>query len=132
MPWNRDMPAVYVRLEGLGEALADWPERWTEMEDLLFACAAVVFSETARGDTARLALLKALGAQRFEHLAGLLAFIRTAHYWTMLHPDIEIEEDMRTLMRDHTELARLLLGDPEAHRCDMAQNYSMSYCRYAS
>jgi hypothetical protein len=113
------MPVVYERLEGLAEPLADWPAPWTEMEDLFFACAAVVFSEPARGETARLALLKALGAQRFEYLAGLLAFIRTAHYWTMLHPDIETEQDMRTLMRDHAELARLLLEDPEADRCDM-------------
>jgi signal transduction histidine kinase len=118
-PWHRDMPVVYERLEGLAEPLADWPAPWTEMEDLFFACAAVVFSEPARGETARLALLKALGAQRFEYLAGLLAFIRTAHYWTMLHPDIETEQDMRTLMRDHAELARLLLEDPEADRCDM-------------
>jgi signal transduction histidine kinase/CheY-like chemotaxis protein len=118
-PWHRDMPVVYERLEGLAEPLADWPAPWTEMEDLFFACTAVVFSEPARGETARLALLKALGAQRFEYLAGLLAFIRTAHYWTMLHPDIETEQDMRTLMRDHAELARLLLEDPEADRCDM-------------
>jgi signal transduction histidine kinase/ActR/RegA family two-component response regulator len=117
-PWNRDMSSLYARLEGL-IPLADWPEPWTEMEDLLFACAAVVFSEPARGETARLALLKALGAHRFEYLAGLLAFIRTAHYWTMLHPEIETEEDMRTLMRDHAELARLLIEDPEADRCEM-------------
>jgi signal transduction histidine kinase/ActR/RegA family two-component response regulator len=118
-PWNRDMPSVYARLEGLTEPLAAWPEPWTEMEDLIFACAAVVFSEPARGETARLALLKALGAHRFEYLAGLLAFIRTAHYWTMLHPEIETEEDMRTLLRDHAELARLLVEDPEADRCEM-------------
>jgi hypothetical protein len=113
------MPAVYERLEGVAEPLADWPEPWTEMEDLLFTCAAVVFSEPAHSEAARLALLKALGAQRFEYLAGLLAFIRTAHYWTMLHPDIETEEDMRTLMRDHAELTRLLLEDLEAERGDM-------------
>jgi hypothetical protein len=27
MPWNRDMPAVYERLEGVAEPLADWPDR---------------------------------------------------------------------------------------------------------
>jgi signal transduction histidine kinase len=118
-PWNRDMASLYARLEGLAEPLADWPEPWTEMEDLLFACAAVVFGEPARRETTRLALLKALGAHRFEYLAELLAFIRTAHYWTMLHPEIETEEDMRTLMRDHAELARLLVEDPEADRCEM-------------
>jgi signal transduction histidine kinase/ActR/RegA family two-component response regulator len=118
-PWNRDMALVYARLEGLKEPLANWPEPRTEMEDLIFACAAVVFAEPARGETARLALLNALGARHFEYLTGCLAFIRTAHYWTMLHPEIETEDDMRILMRDHAELARLLIEDPEADRCEM-------------
>ena len=120
-PWNRDMPSVYARLEGLREPLANWPEPRTEMEDLLFACSAVVFTEPARGEVARLALLKALGPRHFEYLIGCLAFIRTAHYWTMLHPEIETEEDMRILMRDHAELARLLMEDPEADRCEMGE-----------
>jgi signal transduction histidine kinase len=68
---------------------------------------------------ARLALLKALGPRHFEYLIGCLAFIRTAHYWTILHPEIETEEDMRILIRDHAELARLLMEDPEADRCEM-------------
>ena len=119
-PWNRDMTSVYARLEGLTEPLANWPEPRTEMEDLIFACSAMVFTEPARGEVARLALLKALGPRHFEYLIGCLAFIRTAHYWTMLHPDIETEEDMRILMRDHSELARLLMEDPEADRCEMS------------
>ena len=118
-PWNRDMALVYARLEGLKEPLANWPEPRTEMEDLIFACAAVVFAEPARGETARLALLNALGPRNFEYLSGCLAFIRTAHYWTMLHPEIETEDDMRILMQDHAELARLLIEDPEADRCEM-------------
>ena len=78
-----------------------------------------VFAEPARGESARLALVHALGPRHFEYLIGCLAFIRTAHYWTMLHPEIESEEDMRTLIQDHEELARLLIEDPEADRCEM-------------
>lgn len=118
-PWNREMAEVYARLQGLKEPSASWPEPGTEMEDAIFACATVVFSEPARGDVARLALLSTLGPRNFEYLIGCLAFIRTAHYWTMLHPEIETEEDMRILMRDHAELARLLIEDPEADRCEM-------------
>ena len=118
-PWSRDMSSVYRHLQGLQEPLANWPEPWTEMEDLLFASAAMIFSEPARSETARLALLQALGNYRFEYLAGLLAFIRTAHYWTMIHPEIDTEDDMRALMQDHAELARLLIEDPEADRCEM-------------
>ena len=45
---------------------------------------------------------------------GLLAFIRTAHHWTVLHPDIAMEEDVRELLTQNQELASLLLDDPEA------------------
>src|SRR6185437_5167508 len=117
-PWQRDMPTIYTRLGGLAEPLS-WPAPSSEMEDLMFACAAVVFTEPARGEAARLALLKALGPGQFEYLIAFLAFVRTAHYWTMLHPEIENEEDMRILLRDHEDLARLLMEDSEADRCEM-------------
>lgn len=113
------MPSVYARLEALSKPLFVWPEPNTELEELIFTCAAVVFAEPARGDSARCALLETSGPACFECLAGLLAFIRTAHYWTMLHPEIETEEDMRRLLREHVELARLLIEDPEADRCEM-------------
>jgi two-component sensor histidine kinase len=50
---------------------------------------------------------------------GLLAFIRTAHYWTVLHPELSFEEDVRDLLKVNEELARLLLEDQEGARCDM-------------
>ena len=80
-----------------------------------------MFVEPARSERARRALIHALGARRFEFFGGCLAFIRTAHYWTMLHPEIETEDDMQILMRGHEELARLLLEDPEADRCEMGE-----------
>jgi two-component sensor histidine kinase len=52
-------------------------------------------------------------------LLGFLAFIRTAHYWTVLHPDLAVEEDIQPLLAASAELARLLLDDAEASRCDM-------------
>ena len=97
------------------------PAAGSELEDAIFACAAVIFVEPARSERARRAVLQALGARQFEFFGGCLAFIRTAHYWTMLHPEIESEDDMRELMRGHEELARLLLDDPEADRCEMGQ-----------
>jgi len=65
-PWDRDMLSVYARLEALKQPLVNWPETQTELEDLIFACAAVIFTEPARGESARLALVHALGARHFE------------------------------------------------------------------
>jgi hypothetical protein len=45
--------------------------------------------------------------------------------WTMLHPEIESEEDMLQLMRGHEQLAQLLLEDPEADRSDMSERTFM-------
>ena len=71
-------------------------------------------------------MLHTFGARQFELFSGLLAFIRTAHYWTMMHPEIEGGEDMQLLMRGHEELGRLLLEDPEADRCEMGERLSGS------
>ena len=120
-PWQREMDATYALLEGLTAPIETWPGAGSELEDAIFACAAVMFVEPARSERARRAVVHAVGLRRFEFFSGCLAFIRTAHYWTMLHPEIETEDDMRLLMRGHEELARLLLEDPEADRCEMSE-----------
>jgi signal transduction histidine kinase len=119
-PWNRDMTLVYGSLEG-APTIDEWPATGSRLEDEIFACAAVMFVEPARSDSARRALVRTLGPREYELFSGCLAFIRTAHYWTMLHPEIESEEDMLELMRGHEELARLLLEDPEADRSEMSE-----------
>jgi hypothetical protein len=60
-------------------------------------------------------LRSALGGKRkrLEYLLALLTFIRAAHYWTIVHPGLEIEDDVRELMSQHKELAYLLLQDPD-------------------
>jgi signal transduction histidine kinase len=120
-PWKRDMALVYASLESTPGEIALWPVPGSRTEDEIFACAAVMFVEPARSESARRALSHTLGLREFEFLCGCLAFIRTAHYWTMLHPEIESEEDMLELLRGHEELAQLLLEDPEANRSELSE-----------
>jgi signal transduction histidine kinase/CheY-like chemotaxis protein len=120
-PWMRDMTLVYVNLEAAAPRLdGRWPAAGSQLEDAIFACAAVMFVEPVRCDSARRALIRTLGQRDYEFLSGCLAFIRTAHYWTMLHPEIESEEDMLALLRGHEELAQLLMEDSEADRSEMS------------
>jgi signal transduction histidine kinase len=120
-PWQRDMAPVYEFLEGQTNPDQDWPDSGSQLEDAIFACAAVMFIEPARSERARRAVQHAVNERRFEFFSGCLAFIRTAHYWTMLHPEIEAEEDMRLLLRKHEVLARLLSEDSESDRCEMSE-----------
>jgi PAS domain-containing protein len=49
-----------------------------------------------------------------EHLNVFLAFIRTAHYWTKLHPELCFEDYINQLLTAHESLANCILNDPEA------------------
>jgi two-component sensor histidine kinase len=122
-PWQRDSDAWLTALEAVA-MVADWPAPETELEDELFAAASLLFVEGGRSERARRALRHALGGRRFEYLLGLLAFVRTAHYWTVVHPDLFPEEDVRALLEANAELARLLMDDPEAVRCDMGRLFA--------
>ncbi|MCO4754971.1 MAG: HAMP domain-containing histidine kinase, partial [Bacteriovoracaceae bacterium] len=95
-----------------------------EMETAIFGCASEVFLSPEASSQFRLALKKALGPRNFDFLMGYLAFIRTAHFWTLTHPELDHDEDMNALLKNHEELSKGLLEDPEAGRCDFGQRFS--------
>jgi two-component sensor histidine kinase len=119
-PWERGPDATSEALEA-SPLFEDWPEPESDLEDKLFSAATLVFVQGRRSDRSRAALRHVLGGRRYEHLLGLLAFIRTAHYWTVLHPHILLEEDAQQLLKVNEELTQRLLHDPEAARCDLGQ-----------
>jgi two-component sensor histidine kinase len=61
----------------------------------------------------------ALGGEKFELLVGFLTFIRSAHYWTLMHPELGLEDDLTELLRQNEELASLLSEDKEAGHLEM-------------
>jgi len=111
-PWRRQLEPIYEGLEAFKNP-TDWPVPDSDLEDWIFAASALIFVVPAKSERAQQALRQALGGKRFEYLLALLAFIRAAHYWTMVHPGLEIEDDVRELMSSEKELASLLLQDPE-------------------
>ena len=113
VPTPPEMQAVILRLErysGHGTA----PERETQLEWDLFDALTLVFLKPVGADRARLAIRHCMGGAAFEYVMALLAFIRTAHYWTETHPELSCEQDMVRLMKEHPDLGRLLMNDPEA------------------
>ncbi|MCU0894833.1 MAG: PAS domain S-box protein, partial [Rhodospirillales bacterium] len=113
-----ELDAALARLEALGEPCLPEPESGLEAD--VFAAASEVFIDPLRAEASRRALHAALGPRDLEFLLAYLAFVRTAHYWTLTHPELAPEEDVETLLRDHEELAQLLMDDPEAARCDIS------------
>ena len=111
-PWRRQLDPIYEGLMASAKPI-NWPAPDSEAEDWMFAASAVIFVEPPKSERALQALRHALGGSRLEYLLALLAFIRTAHYWTMIHPGLEIEDDVREMMSSNKELASLLLQDPD-------------------
>ena len=108
-------------LEACTTSPRDLPESDTPAEEALFACATHVFLQTPQASRSLEALRRAFDATSFEHLLLFLAFIRTAHYWTKVHPELELEDDIRELLATDEVLADCLLNDPEAQSCETTQ-----------
>ena len=67
-------------------------------------------------------LERLLGTIRLQYLLLLLAFVRAAHYWTRVHPEIEFEDDIKQLLATHETLATCILNDPEASTDNVSQS----------
>jgi hypothetical protein len=111
-PWRRQLDPIYEHLTAFKTPI-DWPEPGSDVEDWIFATSALIFVDPSKSERAQQALRQALGGKRLEYLLALLTFVRAAHYWTMVHPGLEIEDDVREMMTTHKELASLLLQDPD-------------------
>jgi signal transduction histidine kinase/ActR/RegA family two-component response regulator len=91
-------PAAQARLPASGDPLE---------QALLVACGAI-YLQPERNQPARDAVQHVLGRQWSGLTFGLMAFIAEMHFWARLHPEIAVEPDMRTLLDEQPELARLL------------------------
>jgi two-component sensor histidine kinase len=118
IPSDEQVAAAIARLEAVVEPI-DWPSPETSYDEDLLTAATVLFLQPARAERAKRALRVALGGEKFELLVGFLTFIRSAHYWTLMHPELDLEDDLKGLLHEHEHLAQLLLNDSEAGRCEM-------------
>jgi PAS domain S-box-containing protein len=95
--------------------LIEMPAADTQMEDGLFSLASHVFLQTANAPACLDALERLLGTVRLQYLLLFLAFVRAAHYWTRVHPEIQFEDDIKELLAMHEVLASCIVDDPEAN-----------------
>ncbi|HTC65843.1 MAG TPA: PAS domain S-box protein [Candidatus Acidoferrum sp.] len=102
--------------------LIEMPTADTQMEDGIFSLANHVFLQTADAPECLEALERLLGTVRVQYLLLFLAFVRAAHYWTRVHPEIQFEDDIKQLLATHEALATCIIDDPEARTDQMTQS----------
>jgi signal transduction histidine kinase/CheY-like chemotaxis protein len=121
LPRGLQAEAHIARCTAPDAPLAALPSSDSDMEEAIFTCAAHAFLQTADAPRCLIALKRALGEVRFEHLIVFLGFVRTAHYWTMAHTELVLEEDVKELLATQEVLAECLLNDSEAGTSEISQ-----------
>jgi signal transduction histidine kinase len=121
LPWGDDLLQSFAICGELNSPLASFPAADSSEEQALFACATHVFLQTADASQAHQALRRTLGEGNLEQLNLILAFVRTAHYWTRLHPELAFEDDVNRLLATHQRLAACILKDPEAQKDSLSR-----------
>ena len=102
--------------------LTEMPMHDTQMEEGLFVLATHVFLQTEDAPACLAALERLLGSVQSQYLLLFLAFVRAAHYWTRVHPEIQFEDDIKQLLATHEALASCILNDPEASTDKITQS----------
>jgi len=92
------------------------------MEDAIFALASHVFLQTSDAPACLAALERLLGTIRSQYLLLFLAFVRAAHYWTKVHPEIQLEDDIKQLLATQEQLASCIINDPESEIGHISQS----------
>ena len=102
--------------------LGEIPSSDSQTEDAIFALASHVFLQTTDASACIDALERLLGAVRLQYLLLFLTFVRAAHYWTRVHPELQFEDDIKQLLATHEALASCILDDPEASADHVGQS----------
>jgi signal transduction histidine kinase len=121
LPRARDLERYLLRCADFRAPFGAGADAGSDAEEAVFALASHVFLQTAEAPACLYALRSALGDSWFQYLMLLLAFVRTAHYWTEVHPELTQEEDIKHLLATHEALAECVLSDPETVSGDVSR-----------
>ncbi len=112
----------HIRLcENRESPLAELPATDSSVEEAIFSCATHVFLQTPEASRCLTALREVLDHNTLQHLLVFLTFVRTAHFWTKVHPELKLESDITQLLDVHEALAECVLRDPVAANVEPTQ-----------
>ncbi len=121
LPHGQELLPHFAICAGLDAPLSSFPEPDSPEEQAIFACSTHVFLQSPDAAASHEALKPVLGPVNIEQLNLLLTFVRTAHYWTKLHPELAFEDDVNHLLATHEALAQCILKDPEGLKDGLRQ-----------
>jgi signal transduction histidine kinase len=114
LPRGAALRSALAKCESCESPLVELSAPDSPMDQAVFACATHVFLQSPDATRCLRALDRALGASRVEYLTVFLAFVRMAHYWTKIHEELSLEDDITLLLKTHETLESCVLNDPEA------------------
>ena len=119
-PREKELQLRLSRCMNYPAPLDEMPAPDSELEDALFTLAGHAFLQTPDAPACLDAMERLLGTAQLQYMLLFLAFVRAAHYWTKVHPEIEFEDDIKHLLATHEALAACILSDPEAHSASLS------------
>src|SRR5580693_9734295 len=122
LPWGPELESRLLFYLKCPAPLVEMPTADTQMEEGLFSLASHVFLQTASAPECLDALERLLGTVRLQYLLLFLAFVRAAHYWTKVHPEIQLDDDIKQLLATHEALASCILAEPETDSDKVTQS----------
>lgn len=99
--------------------LEELPNADSQTEGAIFSFSSHVFLQTTDAPACLEVLRNLLGPVRFEYLLLLLVFVRSAHYWTELHPALALEDDIQHLLAVNQALAACVLRESETGKYEV-------------
>ncbi len=113
LPREQELQRCLSLWAGSSGPVDELPSPGSDVEQAIFAFASHLFLQTTDAPDCLDALRSLLGESRLQYLLLFLAFVRTAHYWTKIHPELTLEEDIKQLLATHQALAECVLGNTE-------------------
>jgi PAS domain S-box-containing protein len=114
LPRGAELESLISNCSSCPSPIVDIPVPDSQMEFALFSLAGHIFLQTSNAPECLDSLEHLLGAVRLQYILLFLAFVRAAHYWTRVHPEIKFEDDIKQLLATHEALATCITQDPEA------------------
>jgi PAS domain S-box-containing protein len=118
---RREQLVTQINLLSENGLLKEIPESDSPIEYAIFVCASHVFLQTQHATSCLHALQIAMGSSRIQYLDLFLTFVRAAHYWTKLHPELKFEADVVKLLETHGLFAQCILNDVEAKSSEVSE-----------